>query len=148
MGLLLLIILVVLPMGGLLTWGYSQSWGHSETAAMPIANNVRVTLRYRRDDLKSLLAYAKIHDVERGGRYDLRKPPRLNIWTHTWGNPGCRAESTLMFSLYFDWSTTSLMSVRLQPGYDWEVFLNELARLERAALGDMVYGRSRCEPKT
>ena len=149
MGLLLLIILVVLPMGGLLTWGYSQSWGHSETAAMPMnAENAFMHLRYDRADLKSLLAYAKIHDVERGGRYDLRKPPRLNIWTHTWSNPGCRAESTLMFSLDFDWNTTSLMSVRLQPGYDWAIFLDELARLERAALGDVVYGKSRCELKT
>ena len=53
-----------------------------------------------------------------------------------------------MFSLEFDWNTASLMSVMLQPGYDWQVFLDELAKLERAALGDMVYGKSRCEPKT
>jgi hypothetical protein len=32
--------------------------------------------------------------------------------------------------------------------YDWQVFLDELARLERAALGEVVYGKSRCEPKT
>ena len=53
-----------------------------------------------------------------------------------------------MFSLEFDWNTSSLMSVRLQPGYDWQVFLDELARLEMAALGDLVYGKSLCEPKT
>ena len=80
------------------------------------AENVRINLRYDRADLKSLLRYAHAHDVERGGRYDIRKPPRLNIWTHTWINPGCRAESSLMFSLEFDWNTASLMSVRLQPG--------------------------------
>ena len=67
------------------------------------AETVRVNLRYDRTDLKRLLRYAKAHDVELDGRYDIRKPPRLNIWTHTWLNPGCRAESSLMFSLAFDW---------------------------------------------
>ena len=104
------------------------------------AENVRVNLRYDRTDLNSLLRYAKAHDVELDGRYDIRKPPRLNIWTHNWINPGCEAESSLMFSLEFDWNTASLMSVMLQPGYDWQIFLDELAKLERAALGDVVYG--------
>ena len=63
--------------------------------------NVQTTLGYDRADLKSLLAYARDHDVERGGRYDIRTPPRLNIWTHTWITPACRAESSLMFSLEF-----------------------------------------------
>jgi hypothetical protein len=102
--------------------------------------NVRIKMLYCRDDLKSMLRYAKAHDVERGGRYDIRRPPRLNIWTHHWIHSGCRAESSLMFSLEFDWNTASLMSVILQPGYDWEIFLDELAMLERAALGDVVYG--------
>ena len=110
------------------------------------AEVVQINLRYDRADLKALFRYAKTHDVERDGRYDIRKPPTLNIWTHTWLNPGCRAESSLMFSLHFDWNTASLMSVVLQPGYDWEIFLDELARLERAALGDIVYGKRRAEP--
>jgi hypothetical protein len=110
------------------------------------AENVRLNLRYDQADLKALLMYAKVHDVELDGRYDIRKPPRLNIWTHTWVNPGCRVESTLMFSLEFDWNTASLMSVTLQPRFDWPVFLDELARLERAALGDVVYGKRRAEP--
>jgi hypothetical protein len=46
------------------------------------AQIVRINLRYDPDDLKSLLVHARQHDVERGGRYDLRRPPRLNIWTH------------------------------------------------------------------
>ena len=112
------------------------------------AENVRINLRYDQADLKLLLRYAKAHDVELDGRYDIRKPPRLNIWTHNWLNPGCRAESSLMFSLEFDWNTASLMSVVLQPGYNWAIFLDELARLERAALGDTVYGRRRAEPIT
>jgi hypothetical protein len=40
------------------------------------------------------------------------------------------------------------MLVLLQPSYDWETFLDELAKLERAALGDVVYGKSRCQSKT
>jgi hypothetical protein len=114
---------------------------------MPLnAQIVRINLRYDRDDLKSLLRHAKAHDIESDGRYDLRRPPRLNIWTHNWIHPGCRAESTLMFSLEFDWNKASLMSVAIQPGYDWQAFCNALARLERAALGSTVYGRRRAEP--
>jgi hypothetical protein len=106
------------------------------------AENVRINLRYDRADLKSLLRYAKAHDVARGGRYDKQRPPHLEIWTHTWSNPGGREESSLMFSLDFDWNTASLMSVKLQPGYDWAIFLDELAKLERAALGHVVWGQS------
>ena len=112
------------------------------------AEIVRTNLRYELADLELLLKYAEAHDVERNGRYDIRKPPCLNIWTHTWLNPGCKAESSLMFALEFDRNTASLMLVLLQPGYDWATFLDELAKLERAALGDVVYGKSRCQSKT
>ena len=112
------------------------------------AQAVRINLRYDRANLKQILRYAKTHDIERNGRYDFRIPPRLNIWTHTWSNAGCKAESCVMFSLVFDWKTASLMSVVLLPGYDWEAFLDELARLERAALGKSVYGRCRRERTT
>ena len=110
------------------------------------AQTVRMNLRYDRTELKQILRYAKARDVELGGRYDLREPPRLNIWTHTWGNPGCRAESCLMFSLNFNYEASSLASVVLLPGYGWAAFLDELARLERAAVGKPVYGRRRREP--
>jgi hypothetical protein len=53
-----------------------------------------------------------------------------------------------MFSLEIDLNTASLMSVMLHPGFDWEAFLDELAKLETAALGDVVYGKRHCEPKT
>ena len=51
-------------------------------------------------------------------------------------------------SLAFVWNTASLMSVMLQLGYDWKIFFDKLARLERAALGDVVYGKRRTEPIT
>ena len=106
------------------------------------AKNVRINLPYDQADLKSLLRYAKAHDVELDGRYDIRKPPRLNIWTHTWIHPGCRAESSLMFSLEFDWNTASLVSVIMQPGYDWSIFLDELA----VRTGHVGRGRVRKTP--
>jgi hypothetical protein len=110
--------------------------------------NVRINLRYDHADLKTILRYARRCDVHRGGRYDFEQPPRLNIWTHNWRNPGCKEESSMMFSLEFDWNTASLMSVMMQPGYNWAIFLDELARLERAALGNVVFGQHRGEPKT
>ena len=110
------------------------------------AKNVRINLRYDAADLERLVRFARVRDVELGGRYDIRILPCLNIWTHSWANPGCKAESALMFSLEFDLKTRSLMSVTLQSDYDWGVFLDELARLERMALGDVVYGKRRAEP--
>jgi hypothetical protein len=53
-----------------------------------------------------------------------------------------------MFSLEFDWKTSTLMSVMLMPGFDWATFVDELATLERAALGNAVYGKRRREPTT
>jgi hypothetical protein len=50
-----------------------------------------------------------------------------------------------MFRLEFDGNSRVLMSVLLQPGYSWGIFLDELAKLEMAALGETVYGR-RAEP--
>jgi hypothetical protein len=109
---------------------------------------VRINLlRYERVDLEAIFRHARVHGAERDGRYDARTPPRLSIWTHRWSNPGCRAESTLMFSLDFDLNTASLMSVVLRPGYDWQIFLDELGRLETAALGCVVYGKQQCRSK-
>jgi hypothetical protein len=110
------------------------------------AKSLWVNLRYRRADLQSIFAYAVAHDVERDGRYDVQKPRRLIIWTHTWSNPACNAESTLMFSLEFDMKTGSLLWVIMQRGYNWRVFCDELARLEMAALGRVVWGEPQAEP--
>ena len=111
------------------------------------AQTERINLQYERAELKQILRYAKAHDVERNGRYDFRRlPPLLNIWTHAWINAGCKAESCVMFSLEVDWKTATLMFVVLMPGFDWEAFVDELATLERAALGKYIYGRTRREP--
>ena len=70
-------------------------------------HTVRVNLRYDRADLIAILRYAHAHDIERQGRYDIKQPPRLKIWTHNWSNPGCKAESSLMFTLEFDGGTAA-----------------------------------------
>jgi hypothetical protein len=54
------------------------------------AKHVRIVLPYEPDDLKSFVRYAKAYDVERDGRYDVRKPPSLNIWTHNLGTTAGR----------------------------------------------------------
>jgi hypothetical protein len=159
MGLILLaaltvvIVLILLLVGGLAIWGCPRRSRYlpppcKDSRGAMNAKNVHVDLQYGRTELKVLFRFAKAHDVELGGRYDKRIPSRINIWTHTWINPGCRAESSLMFSLEFDRNTTSLVSVVLQPGYDWAIFLDELAKLERVALGDVLYGKRWAEPIT
>jgi len=110
------------------------------------AQTVRINLQYDRAELSRILYYVKAHDRERQGRYDSRNALHLEIWTHAWHNSGCRKESCLMFSLEFDWRISTLMSVVLMPGFDWEAFVDELAILEKAALGESIYGRTRHEP--
>jgi hypothetical protein len=148
MGLLLLTIPLVLLVGGLVSWGCSRRRRYlpplvKDSRGAINAEDVHLDLQYGKVELKFFFRYANAHDVEVDGRYDIRTPPLLNIWTHYWINPGCRAESSLMFSLEFDWKTGSLILVKLQPGFDWQVFLDELAKLERAALGDVRYGKRR-----
>ena len=107
------------------------------------AQHLWINLRYHREDLRAILRYARHRGVDFGGRCDFDLPPRLNIWTHSWLNPSCKAESTLMFTIEVDWNTPSLLSVLMQPGYNQAIFLDELARLETAALGHVVWGKSR-----
>ena len=126
---------------------FDRNFLHLKARNAMHAKTVRIDLRYDRDELKQILRYAGAHDVRRNGRYDFRMPPHLNIWTHAWSNDGCKAESCVMFRLTFDWKTASLMSVLLLPGFDWEAFVDELVRLEMAALGKSD-GRCRREPTT
>jgi hypothetical protein len=158
MGLILLTALTVvislnlLLVGGLAIWGCPRRSRYlpppcKDSRGAMNAKNVHVDLQYGRIEMKFFFRYAKAHDVELGGRYDTRIPSCLNIWTHNWVNSGCRAESSLMFSLEVDCDTASLTSVKVQPGFDWQVFLDELARLEEAALGGVMYGKRCCQPK-
>ena len=101
---------------------------------------VRINLRYEPAELKRILEFAKANDVAQGGRYDLRGGRRLNIWTHVWCNSGCMEESCRMFCLDFDLKTCTLLSVALMPRFDWQAFVDELAMLERAAVGQSIYG--------
>ena len=97
----------------------------------------QINLRYDPEDLQLLLAHAQSAG-QAEGRYDTRVPCHLRIWTHP-RSAACRAESCLMFSLQFD--ATSITAVTMHADYGWSVFLDELARLETAALGRTVHGR-------
>ena len=110
------------------------------------AQTVPINLQYGPAELMQILFYVKIHDLKRRGRYGSRKLLLITIWTHAWRNAGCRLESCAMFTLEFDWETSTLKSVALMPGFDWEAFVDELAMLEKAALGKSIYGRTRREP--
>ena len=67
-----------------------RNWHNLKARNAMQAQTVRINLRYDRADLKQILRYAKAHDLGRNGRYDFRTPPRLDIWTHTWSNAGCK----------------------------------------------------------
>jgi hypothetical protein len=110
------------------------------------ARRVAINLQYGPAELKQILLYVKAHGLKRRGRYGSRKLLRLTIWTHAWRNAGCRLESCAMFILEFDWKISTLKSVALMPGFDWDAFVDELTMLEKAALGKSIYGRTRREP--
>jgi len=129
--------------------GRSKGDKPSRTARKPMQTyDVRINLQYEPAELKQILRYAKAHDVSQGGRYDIREPHRLDVWTHVWGNTACREESCLMFRLEFDLKTFTLMSVELMPGFDWQAFVDELAMLEREAVGQSIDGSTRHGPIT
>ena len=48
-----------------------------------------VDFAYTRPELEALFAYARQHDVERGGRYDARSAA-INLWSHHWANDATR----------------------------------------------------------
>ena len=99
------------------------------------AEFVRVNLRYDQADLESLFRYARAHDVVQAGRYDLRRsPPAQHLDAHL-GQSSLPGRIVADVQPRIDRNTASLMSVIVQPGYDWPVFLDELARLEKRRWG-------------
>jgi hypothetical protein len=100
-----------------------------------------MSLWYDDEDLAAIFDYAEAHQVEENGRYDVSRPSRINIWTHTWSTPALKDESSIMFSVVFDSESGTLTSVMMLPGFDMDVFFDELARLEWPALGRLVHGK-------
>jgi hypothetical protein len=99
-----------------------------------------VDFPYTRQELETLFAYARAHDVERGGRYDARSAA-VNVWSHHWQHPATREESEIIGSFYFRWGDTpALWEIETDEGFGLEDLLQELGRLELAALGYVKHG--------
>jgi hypothetical protein len=113
---------------------------------MPTTTTHPVTLRYTRDELLTLFAFAHEADVERGGRYDARGGV-IHVWTHRWDHPATREESELIGSFYANWVEESVWMIECEQGFSLADLLYELAVLEEQALGDVKHGRQRQEDR-
>jgi hypothetical protein len=65
-------------------------------------HHVKIVLS-RQQALKAM-AYARGHDVERGGQYDARSAA-INIWSHSWTTPELRQASELVGTIYLAWNS-------------------------------------------
>jgi hypothetical protein len=100
----------------------------------------RVDLPYRRPELAALFRYARAHDVEQGGRYDARSAA-ITVWSHHWLHPATREESEILGTFYVRWADPPVLSaIECDEGFGLEDLLQELGRLELAALGYMKHG--------
>jgi hypothetical protein len=99
-----------------------------------------VDFAYTRPELEALFAYARAHDVERGGHYDARSAA-INVWSHHWLNAATWAESDVIGTFYFHWAPApGLWEVETDEGFSLEDLMVELGRLELAALGRVKHG--------
>jgi hypothetical protein len=72
------------------------------TFAAPTRYTVRIVLS--KEQALKAMAYARGHDVERGGVYDARSAA-INIWSHSWLTPELRQSSVLIGTIYLAWNT-------------------------------------------
>jgi hypothetical protein len=99
-----------------------------------------VDFPYTRLELEALFQYARAHDVENGGRYDARAAA-INLWSHHWQHPATREESDVIGTFYVRWAPTPrLWQIETDEGFSLEDLMQELGRLELAALGYVKHG--------
>jgi hypothetical protein len=98
-----------------------------------------VDFAYTRQELEALFRYAHAHDVEQGGRFDARSAA-INVWSHHWQHPVTREESDTIGTFYFHWEPTTLWEIETDEGFSLEDLMQELGRLELAALGRVKHG--------
>jgi hypothetical protein len=79
------------------------------------------------------------HDVDKGGHYDARSAA-INIWSHHWLHPATQAESETLGTFYFHWEPPALWEIETDEGFSLEDLMDELGRLELAALGCVKHG--------
>ena len=68
----------------------------------PTRHKVRIVVT--REQAMKAMAYARGHDVERGGMYDARSAA-INIWSESWSTPALRQASDLVGTIYLAWGT-------------------------------------------
>jgi hypothetical protein len=99
-----------------------------------------VDFAYTRQELDALFQYAREHDVEAGGRYDVRSACIL-LWSHHWLNPATREASDTIGSFYVRWADPpTLWEIETDEGFSLEDLMAELGRLELQALGYVKHG--------
>ena len=101
----------------------------------------QVNLRYTKNQLLTLYNAAWIENVERGGRYDT-PPAAIEVWTPPWTTPEERQVTTLKGRLYLDWTRENqLTEIAVAEGFSESDILDELAILEKEALGRIIHGQ-------
>jgi hypothetical protein len=99
-----------------------------------------VDFAYTRPELEALFAYARAHDVERGGTYDVRSAA-INLWSHHWLHDATRTESEILGTFYVRWTDPpTLWLIETEAGFGLEDLLAALGRLELVALGRVKHG--------
>jgi hypothetical protein len=68
----------------------------------PTRHQVRIIVSH--EQAMKAMAYARGHDVERGGQYDARSAA-IHIWSHSWRTPELRQSSDLIGSIYLAWNS-------------------------------------------
>ena len=102
----------------------------------------QVNLRYTKNQLLTLYNWAWIQNVERGGRYDT-PPAAIDVWTHSWTTSKERQATKLKGTFYLDWTRENqLTEIAVAEGFSASDMLQDLAILEKVALGRIIHGQN------
>jgi hypothetical protein len=89
------------------------------TFVEPTRHKLRIVVS--REQALKAMAYARGHDVERGGVYDARSAA-INIWSHSWRTPELRQSSYLVGSIYLAWAVphpelATVVEIHVEAGW-------------------------------
>lgn len=98
-----------------------------------------VDFPYTRLELEALFRYAREHDVEKGGHYDAHSAAII-VWSHHWAHPATKEESETIGTFYVHWEPPALWEIETDESFALDDLMQELGRLELAALGRVKHG--------
>ena len=89
------------------------------TFAEPTRHKVRYVVS--KQQAMQAMAYARAHDVERGGTLDARSAA-INVWSCPWDTPKLRQASELVGSIYLAWGVphktlATITELHVEAGY-------------------------------